>query len=694
MKKDSSQKYSANCLRAGVVFLCLISGVLQAQITTRTDAVGKQLNDWATSGDAAGLSAIRYENRDGGHSQFDLTLYPQLRVWHSGGEETGNTPAVGPSGQVRMETVLGNCSMAAPADKGGSLPRIYMLNQSGFDFLTAQYLRNNLYFYPEHQDYDPGYEGRGGWGDLYPANLPCTVISQGSSFTDKPFMQAFFSTLAALPSDTQEKLIQSRLLMPTLQSIFRRSNRMVQTDEDYFTGKAHPPVFDGGQIDEERMISTAHLMTLSRVPPVAMFQVVSETPAVAGQDYFETEQIKSPVIGTTPVALARIFRSAKLQHEIVVKATQSADIMRRDLTFRWALLQGDPSRVKIEPNASGTEAKITVSWHPEIKPASGIESHRVDIGLFASNGFAWSAPALMSFYMLPNEVRFYDEAGKVREICYEAGNPDLGLPVLNDLRWLSLARKVNLPDADRGSRLLAGVLGKEALARLQKLADELAKPQEAWRKLSVNPDNKAAADTAKGVLQGQLNTRLIEPVSAGGIPLWRTVEQAISKLADVVDLYPAQQEIINDLARTSSKSSATGELTAACQRLIGLDVLGQLSGGQIALRYKADELNAGERYQLRHLNLLVLNQALLPDFLERTSNFAFVDQRLTTPKSWRDIYRYGKDGALLGWSRIMNGRTQEFDASGRLFSAGRDGPSVEVRYVRDENTQRLVFAPK
>ena len=49
---------------------------------------------------------------------------------------------------------------------------------------------------------------------------------------------------------------------------------------------------------------------------------------------------------------------------------------------------------------------------------------------------------MISFYMLPNEARFYRQDGKLDEICYEAGNPDPGMPASDDLRWLTLGRNL------------------------------------------------------------------------------------------------------------------------------------------------------------------------------------------------------------------------------------------------------------
>ncbi len=168
-----------------LAFLTLGIGIITAQpVTTRTDDVAKQLNEWFVNGTAAGLKAITYENRDGQHSPLNTAQYPLLQVFK--GTETDKGAAT----QVRNTPTLGNCSMASGADQLGCLPRLYMMDPGGNRFLAQQYLSNNLFIYPEHQDHDIG-----GYGDRLPLNTPCLLISQGSSFTDQPFLQALVAQL-------------------------------------------------------------------------------------------------------------------------------------------------------------------------------------------------------------------------------------------------------------------------------------------------------------------------------------------------------------------------------------------------------------------------------------------------------------------------------------------------------------------
>ena len=70
---------------------------------------------------------------------------------------------------------------------------------------------------------------------------------------------------------------------------------------------------------------------------------------------------------------------------------------------------------------SGSKAEIIVPWQerqPEIwQPA--LTSDRVDIGVFASHGTYWSAPAFISIEFPGNEKRSYRPNGQIAEIDYE-----------------------------------------------------------------------------------------------------------------------------------------------------------------------------------------------------------------------------------------------------------------------------------
>ncbi|TDU81773.1 hypothetical protein EI77_01083 [Prosthecobacter fusiformis] len=673
-------------LAALVASLALNAG---AQITQRGDTVGKILNEWHEAGTAAGLEAITYENRDGQHSPLKTAQYPQLQIFQP---DTKSGPPTGPAMALRMKPTVGNCSMSAAADQGGSLPRLYQVDPQGQKFLMMQYLANNLMIYPEHQDYDIGGNGVGGYGDLYPSNNACSIISQGSSGSDQPFLNAVFTTIAAFPPETQKMLIEKRLLMPTVQSIFRQSNKKVKTASDYLTGAAHPVVFDVSGLDEEKMVRMAHETTPAKIPPLVQVEVVEETSLVAGKDYFEAEKPHPYKLADTPVSIARIMRGNGSEYVVTVSAKKSADLTGRPVRLRWQLLQGNPKLVRLESSTKEPVARLTVRWHPPLTTASGIRSHRVDIGLFADNDVSVSAPAIISFYMLPNEMHFYDAQGRISEICYQAHNPELGLPPSSqDARWLKAMQAVSLAGDGLRSRLVEKLLTAPERQAIHKAWLPLDEQWQEVRRLEADPGKKDKAAALKKTLLQSVATTLDTPLPGDRALTVRTaIEQALEAVAGFTDLYPSFQRELLSLAAKSSKPTAQADIAHQIQRLKDLNIFSENSSGLITPFVPLDQLTDADRYYISGLNRTLLSQVLFPEALERSNAPAWVDRRLTTPKPWRDVHRYDKEGKLIGWIRHQAGRTAWFAPDGRYLPDGLGQPDKALPVIYEKNEQGLL----
>ena len=688
-------------LRLGVCLTVALISATSARaqgpvITTRQDSVGRLLEAWEKEKSAAGLQLIQYENRDGQHSPLNLTQYPGLKVFQFSEADKAAGRDKGPANMIRPEPTIGNCSMAAHPTAGGSLTRLYYTQPGGLMFLNQQYLSNNLIIYPEHLDHDPGGNGVGGWGDLFPTNSACVITSQGSSFTDQPFLNAVLTTVAAFDPDVLTLLIRKRMLMPTVQSIFRQSNKMVKTEQDYFTAKAHPVVFDGTQIDEEKMVLTAHGMTRAAIPPVVVLKVVSESESKPGRDYFELPSVTTDKLADTPTVISRIFRSHASTHEMVISSAGTGDLLNRPTQIKCQLLQGDPKLVTIEPDPATGQFKIRVKWHMPMTTATGIRSHRVDIGVFATNGVSVSAPAFVTFYMLPSEVRSYDAAGRVSEIYYAAPNPDIGLPVTTtDARWLEVFAAITQKSRDIRSEIMEQAFSDVQRAFLAKLHTGLSARFAAIEKLK--PDEKQKDLLAK--LQQALDQDLAAALTgtapeAKGTTLRQMIERGFETIASHTPLFTTLQKQIETLAPGSGKPSAPGDLATEVKRLLDLGVLIQEAKGKILTVHPQDQLTSGERYQLRALNLTIMSQILYPKALDRSLAPAYVDPRFTTVKPWRDWLRYDAKGDLAGWVRYLGGRTYRFDADGRLLPEGSVKPekALPVTY-RDDGKGGLTFLP-
>ena len=396
---------------------------LPGLVMTGGSEMARTLNRWHATGEAAGNRGDLYENRDGDHSPLDLRRFPQLTAVEHGeaarneGFDKGAAEGLAISlGAEEFPPLLGNSSTART---GGpfwrSMGRVGLTEPGRPEELARQYASNQIYVYPEHRDHDPFF------GDVFPANTPYQIVSQGSSYSDRVAMESVAMILAALRPETKAKLIETRLIAPTVQMIWRRGQRGIETDADYLSGVAHPTVFDPGAAEPPRMIARAHALTPDEIPPVVRLRVLQEDRPVPRVTVFGdglTERLFD-----TPSAIARIHRRTDRELRLTVGAAETEDPNGRPLSFRWVLLRGDPEKVRITPlGTAGEAAEIVVGWHEgvEVPGGSGLRSQRVDIGVFADNGAQLSAPAFVSVAFPPRERRAYDAAGRAEMVDYDS----------------------------------------------------------------------------------------------------------------------------------------------------------------------------------------------------------------------------------------------------------------------------------
>src|SRR5262249_37358633 len=129
---------------------------------------------------------------------------------------------------------------------------------------------------------------------------------------------------------------------------------------------------------------------------------------------------------------------------------------------------------------------------------------RVDIGLFVSNGSAYSAPGFVTVYSLDSEARTYDRDGKLIEIGYGTGEARLTVSDWNAL-FDALARepeglafellhKAFRPE-ERAATTKVAEEYRAASAKLTAARDKAKKANETKQKAAA--DMKAADDTLK-----------------------------------------------------------------------------------------------------------------------------------------------------------------------------------------------------
>ena len=308
------------------------------------DPAAARLNDWYVRGLAAGNHGDLYDNRDGDHSNLAPASLPQLayveyadtardaRAHHGiNANHFFNAITFGNSSTAIVGTAFWR-SQGRLALTDGNVPRS----------LFRHYATNHVYLYPEHRDHDPKH------GDVFPANTPYVVMSLGSSGLDKPFLRAVGSILAAFRPEVKAFLRTANLIAPTVQMILRLDQESVVDDHAYLRGRAHPSVFDAGEIDLARMIEIANALTIDTIPPVVLLSVVEESQLVPGVDSFgpHTERLFD-----TSAAIARVVRSTAYRKRLVVRATASKlpPDSASTLTFHWWCCAAMPSASKLHP---------------------------------------------------------------------------------------------------------------------------------------------------------------------------------------------------------------------------------------------------------------------------------------------------------------------------------------------------------
>jgi hypothetical protein len=386
------------------------------------------INGWLKDGTAAGAAGVLYVNRDNNTQPIDITRYPGLLRLGYPREMTDRQLNIGlpntlfaTQNNEGLMPVIGHSSMGyLNSPYGRCQPRAVCGDPRQATLQSVFLLAGQLFFYPAFVDYDLR------TGDLFPANIPYFMAIAGSLNAERPFVEAAAAALSAMRPGTRTELTRTGLLMPTLQMLFRASQRTVKTRADYLSGLAHPPVFQAANLDVARLVQMSHDLTTNDLPPLVVLSVQKETRMLPDRDFFDI--LRSEQLFDTPLAVARVFRGAARTRTLEMKARCKGNNVR----LHWVVLQGDPAKVAFAPRSQdGSEMTLTVAHHNlfEVPVSDGtrIKSARVDVGVIAETPAGFSLPSFISFCFLSNEQRVYADDGRILSIDYtrpQAGYTD------------------------------------------------------------------------------------------------------------------------------------------------------------------------------------------------------------------------------------------------------------------------------
>lgn len=369
------------------------------------DVVAGMLRRLWARGTASGLAGVLYDNRDSGHSVLDHTRFPQLARTEYDEALKRQGLHHGVAGRVRFPLpVVGNSSTALThGPLARSLGRLAVNDQAAALRSYRLFVSNHLYVYPEHRDYDLE------TGDRLLGNVPYFLLSSGSSRSDLPFIYVALAIIAALPPETRAAAEESGRLAATVQAVMRRTLTGVNTAADYLSLAAHRPVLGAKRLRSPMAVNFANSLTPETLPPLVSLRVEQDLAARPGVDYL-AENI-GEVLYTTPMAVARAWRSFAYERTVTLRAAASPEPQNPDdIRFHWVLLQGDPSRVTIRPRSdAGHVADIDIAWHDRFAVAadSAFTAPRIDIAVIAEAGGVMSAPAIFSVLFPVHQAREY-----------------------------------------------------------------------------------------------------------------------------------------------------------------------------------------------------------------------------------------------------------------------------------------------
>lgn len=341
-----------------------------------------------------------YDNRDGGHSLARVGNVPNLYPirWAeealAAGASIGWPNALFLCGGLGIAPCLANCAMAQEHPIfWRSLPRsLVTLDFAQLPNQVRLFELGTLAFYPVHRDFTST-------ADWLMANTPYWVASQGSSWSERPFLETAAWVIASLPPSERDALIRRRQLSAAVQMILRAS-----MDGGYLEPRCHRAAFAANSVRRGPALTLAQRFRADDFPSIALEIIRDEVPE---NSHF-----------AVPLAVSRISRSRRFRDTLAVKVkTHGAS------RIEWRILQAPPGKVSLKPlSQDGANMEVAVDWHGIFTNDFGQATSRIDIGVFAvSPAGIYSCPAILSFCDIPCERRVYDEAGVLRSIDYRGG---------------------------------------------------------------------------------------------------------------------------------------------------------------------------------------------------------------------------------------------------------------------------------
>ena len=271
--------------------------------------------------------------------------------------------------------------------------------------------------------------------DILPANLPFRLIA-GPAARDLRMAEAAVETVTTpMPAHVRQYFSKCGILAPTVQWLLRRCKPGVTNETDYLSPSTHPLVWRAQDFDLDALAQTAGMMTSNSIPMIVklspLYEEYKVSPIRRAEPLVDYPDPRPEVWCETPYGQAIALRALENKRKFRFVAA-SWPVRDRNVNYKWVPLS--PGRASVS-RIQGQVALSPENGYAEIVLNWSAVRGRVDFAVFARYGDGpYGPPSMISFFVVPNEVRQYDRQGRIVKIAYRKA--EVPMPCLyQDKPW-------------------------------------------------------------------------------------------------------------------------------------------------------------------------------------------------------------------------------------------------------------------
>jgi len=258
--------------------------------------------------------------------------------------------------------------------------------------------------------------------DSLPANMPFQLVVGPDAADRRKAEAAVAAATNAIPASVLAYFRETTTLGPLLQRVLRRCRPGIVDENAYSSARAHPAVWRARDFDVKAITKYCGNLASNSIPMLValnpLYEEFKPNPITRAEPFVDYPDPRGETTFETPFGIGIVLRATERKRKFRFVAT-GWPVQNRYVSFKWVPL-----------SSSGAQAVSVGPIHRqrELSPAQGYGEltlnwdairGRQDIAVFARYGNgSWGPPSIVSFYVVPNELRAYDRSGRIARIEY------------------------------------------------------------------------------------------------------------------------------------------------------------------------------------------------------------------------------------------------------------------------------------